>query len=101
MLGVTTALIGHEVRAYVEREFCGVGRSAGENSVDIYLVAFAGSLDRALIVGVVPVVGHKAVVINCKQTILLIPDEFALSNAAVPMASYAWSRLIYIIILLF
>ena len=86
MLGVTAALIGHKVRADIEREFGGVGRAARENSVDIYLIAFARSLDSALSVGIVPVVGHETIVVNCKQTILLIPDEFALSDTIVPMS---------------
>ena len=69
-LGVTTVLISHEVRADVEREFSSVGRTAREYSVDIDLIALARSLDSALTVGVVPVIGHEAVVVNCKQTIL-------------------------------
>ena len=56
MLGVTAALICHEVWTYIEREFSGVGRAAGENSVDINLITFAGSLDRALTIGIVPIV---------------------------------------------
>lgn len=56
MLGVTTALIGYEVRADIEREFGGIGRAAGENSVDIDLIAFTGSLDSTLSVGIIPVV---------------------------------------------
>ena len=86
MLGVTTALIGDEVGADIEGEFGGVGRATGEDSVDIYLIAFARSLDSALSVGVVPVVGHETVVVNCKQTILLIPDELTLTDTVVPMS---------------
>lgn len=56
MLRVTTALIGHRVRANIEREFSGVGRAAGENSVDEDLIAFTRCLDSALSVGIIPVV---------------------------------------------
>ena len=48
MFGITATLIGHEVRAYIEGEFSGVGRAPGENSVDIDLIAFARSLDSTL-----------------------------------------------------
>ena len=85
MLDITTAMICHKLWADIQREFSCVGRAAGEHSVDIHLIALAGSLDRALTVGIVPVIGHKAVVDNCKQTILLIPDELALSDTVVPM----------------
>ena len=86
MLGVASALISHEVRADIEREFSGVGRAAGEYSVDIHLVALAGSLDRALTVGIIPVVGHEAIVVHCKQTVLLVPNELALSCADLIMS---------------
>ncbi len=86
MLCVTTALICHEIRAYIEGEFSGVGRAAGENSVDIDLIALAGGFHSAFSVGIIPVVGHEAIVVHCKQTILLIPDELALSDTVVPMS---------------
>jgi len=86
MLGVASTLISHEVRADIERELRRVGGAAGENSVDIHLVALAGSLDRALAVGIIPVVGHEAVVVHGKQTVLLVPDELALANTVVPMS---------------
>ena len=81
MLGVASALISHEVRADIERELGRVGGAAGEYSVDIHLVALAGSLDRALAVGIIPVVGHEAVVVHCQQTVFLVPDELALACA--------------------
>ena len=81
MLGVAAALVRHEVRADIERELRRVGGAAREYSVDIHLVALAGSLDRALAVGIIPVVGHEAVVVHCKQTVLLVPDELALARA--------------------
>lgn len=81
MFGVTAALVGHEIRADIERELRGIGGAAREDSVDIHLVAFAGSLDRALTVGIIPVVGHEAVVVHREQTVLLVPDELALSCA--------------------
>lgn len=62
MLGVRTALIGHEVRADIEREFGGVGRATGEHSVDIYLIAFTGCLDSTLSIGIIPVIGDETVV---------------------------------------
>ncbi len=81
MLGVTAALVGHEIRADIERELRGVGGAAGEHSIYIHLIALAGSLDRTLTVGIIPIVGHEAVVVHREQTVLLVPDELALSCA--------------------
>lgn len=86
MLGVAATQICDKVRTYVERELRGVGRTTGEYTVDIYLVAFAGGLYGTLTVGVIPVVGHEAVVVHRKQTVLLVPDEFALTDTVVPMS---------------
>ena len=86
MLGVTAALVGYEVRADIERELRRVGRAAGEYAIDVNLVALAGSLDRALAVGIIPVVGHEAVVVHSKQTVLLVPDELALSFSSLIMS---------------
>ena len=80
MLGISTALVGNKIWADIERELSCVCRATGEYSVDIHLVAFAGSLDCALAVGIIPVVGHEAVVVHCKQTIFLVPDELTLTR---------------------
>ena len=49
-------------------------------------IALAGSLDSAFTVVIIPVVVHEAVVVNCKQTILFIPDELALSDTVASMS---------------
>ena len=88
MLGVATALVCHEIRADIKRELRRVGRAAGEYAININLVALAGSLDRAFAVGIVPVVGHEAVVVHCKQTVFLVPDELALARAGLVMSIF-------------
>ena len=80
MLGIAAALIGDKIRTNVERELRGICRTAGEDPVDIDLIAFTGSLDGTLTIGIIPIVGHETVVVQRKQTVLLVPDELAFTN---------------------
>lgn len=86
MLGVAATLIGDKIRTDVQRELGGIGRATGEYSVDIDLITLAGSFHCALAVGIIPIVGHETVVVHLKQTVLLVPDELALTDTVVPMS---------------
>ena len=58
VLGVASALVGHQIRTDVERELRRVGASARELGVHVELFTLTGGLHRAFTVGIIPVVGH-------------------------------------------
>ena len=78
MLGVVSALVGYQIRTDVERELRRVGASARELGVHVELFTLTAGLHRAFTVGIIPVVGHEAVVIGSRQAVLLVPAELAL-----------------------
>ena len=55
VLGVASALVGHQIRTDVERELRRVGTSARELGVHVELFTLTGGLYRAFTVGIIPV----------------------------------------------
>ena len=86
VLGVASALVGHQIRTDVERELRRVGASARELGVHVELFTLTGGLHRAFTVGIIPVVGHEAVVIGSHQAVLLVPAELALGCGGIQRA---------------
>ena len=85
VLGVASALVGHQIRTDIQAELGRVRASSGKFGVDIRGLALAAGLHRALTVGIVPVVCHETVVIGSNETVFLVPLQFALTDAVVPM----------------
>ena len=77
VLGVASALVGHQIRTDIERELRRAGASARELGVHVELFTLTAGLHRAFTVGIIPVVGHEAVVIGSRQAVLLVPAELA------------------------
>ena len=86
VLGVASALVGYQIRTDVERELRRVGASARKLGVHIELFTLTGGLHRAFTVGIIPVVGHEAVVIGSRQAVLLVPAELALGCGGIQCA---------------
>ena len=86
VLGVASALVGHQIRTDVERELRRVGASTRELGVHVELFTLTGGLHRAFTVGIIPVVGHEAVVIGSRQAVLLVPAELALGCGGIQCA---------------
>ena len=55
VLGVTSALVGYQIRTDVERELRRVGASARELGVHVELFTLTAGLHRAFTVGIIPV----------------------------------------------
>ena len=73
VLGVLTTLPCHEVWADIEAEACRTSVASGELGVHIDGFVLGTGLHRALTIGIVPIVRHKAVLIGCKESVLLGP----------------------------
>ena len=86
MLCIASALVGNEVRRYIEWELGGVRATSSKLGIYIHLVALARSLHCALTVSIIPVVCHKAIIVRGKETVLLIPFEFTLCGLLVSHA---------------
>ena len=86
VFGVASSLVGHQIRTDVERELRRVGASARKLGVHVELFTLTGGLHRTFTVGIIPVVGHEAVVIGSRQAVLLVPAELALSCGGIQRA---------------
>ena len=92
MLGVLTTLPCHQVWVDIEREACRTRVATRELGIDINGFILTTSLHRALTIGIIPVVAHKAILIGCKESVFFVPLVLLLGCLFIFLAIMLYTR---------